>query len=244
MKHLRRTLSLLVVLLLIASTLTAGGLAETVSKVITLKTDTWITATRHARQMPAYKLTLAQDSVVTVSWRNANKKSLFAWTYTNKDCTGTNYCANNTSTVSGTNEYALAKGSYYVQIYDYNDNSQMRFTVSPVKKTGVTNYCAATAASLKAGKTVLVAQSADYNHARWFKVKLSKAKKLRVTTDPTVSNITIYNSKLDTVPCANRTGFIQSNEKLPKGTYYIKVAEFNAGSVYYHRGRVFRMKWN
>lgn len=244
MKHLRRTLSLLVVLLLIASALPAGGLAETVTKVITLKTNTWITSTRHARQMPAYKLTLAQDSVVTVSWRNADKKSLYAWTYANSACTGRSFCANNSSAVSGTNEYALARGSYYIQMYDYNNSSQLRFTVSPVKKTGVTNYCAATAASLKAGKTVLVAQSADYCHARWFKVKQSKAKKLRVTTSSSVYNITIYNSKMDTVPCSNSSGSIQSKDKLPKGTYYIKVGEFNTSALSFHRGRVFRLKWN
>lgn len=244
MKHLRRTLSLLVALLLIASALPAGGLAETVSKVVTLKTNAWITAGRHANQMPAYQLTLTQDSVVTVSWRNADKKTLFAWAYDNKGCTGNRYCVNTTSLASGTNEYALAKGSYYIQFYDYNNNSQLRVTVKPVKKTGVTNYCAATATPLKAGKTVQVAQSANYSHARWFKIQLSKAKKISVTVTPTGAGVTLYNAKLGALPYTVSSGKTESREKLPKGTYYIKVSDITVNASAFYRGRAFRLKWN
>lgn len=183
-----------------------------------------------------HKLVLASDSLVT----------LFGNSYSTYDGTASNLslnlCDSNKITLddpymySGNQYfeiYALKKGTYYVATSS-SSPYQLKATVTKVKdQSGASK---AKAKTLKKKKTVkgIVALSEGTAKADWFKIKLTKKAKIKLTYTakctgssslrlqviPANKNYTLIG---DTIYMKTGTGGISSKKKLNKGTYYIKI---------------------
>jgi len=138
----------------------------------------------------------------------------------------------------------LSKGTYYIQMYDYADNpsSQVKFTVK--KATFKANYCRAKATVLKAKQTEKIYQTPDHCYVRWYKITVPKKKTVTINTnDEQAEYVTLYDSKMHAVECTEGSRTIITEDKVPKGTYYIRVSysDYDIGD---HRGQYITVKWH
>ena len=124
---------------------------------------------------------------------------------------------------------ALKPGTYYFHFA--HSGGQFRITFPDV--TRQKNYCKKYAASLKKGKTVIIANAYGYECTRWYKIKLKKKQKVTlvlegIDMETDLSCIAALNftrtnlSKYFTMTYGPGKGAktYTSNGVLPAGTYY------------------------
>ena len=142
--------------------------------------------------------------------------------------------------------YGVKKGkTYYIRI-----RSTWTLLNISVKETAVKEKSGATkkkAISIKSGKTVKGTIQTGSKAIDWYKLKITKAKKVYIAVKGSSNNaihIDIYDSKGEKIFYRGSdfygygyNGFISMN-KLSKGTYYIGVSGTNAGSSGYYT-----LKW-
>lgn len=115
--------------------------------------------------------------------------------------------------------FGVKKGTtYYVKFENEGGSAKVKLSAKAVKeKSGSSRK---KAVSLKAGKTVGGVLEAGSKTNDWYKIKLTKKKKIKVTVDDKNMNgateVNVYDSKGKKV--------YANIDKLKKGTYYIKVS--------------------
>lgn len=197
-----------------------------------------------------YKLTLSDDSVVKVYWtrNNANKASIDI--YSNSARNKTVRYVSTTDKTSGSEYLALAKGTYYLNMYDgytnyeYTATTRVTFTVTPVSEINKDNYCKSKAIYLKSDKWVTIAQTPNNSYARWYKMYLSSEQVVKIYTNASNAySVSLYTSKLDRVDCESSSSLVKSKNKLASGYYYIYVQESTYFSGQGRLGDYIRLKW-
>ena len=144
-----------------------------------------------------------------------------------------------------TTKVALEAGDYYISFYNV---AKAKVTLpAAVNKA---NYCRSKAISLASGKAVTIVQTPDIDYNRWYKISLTKAKVLKLTSNKSVY-VTVFNAKGAKCPLGSYNSSTKScttNNKLTKGTYYICVHANNfyssTGSAYDKKGEYVVMKWS
>lgn len=150
------------------------------------------------------------------------------------------------TTLSSSSTYykVLPKGTYYIR-----SSCDLSLKWSFTKINHKSNYCRAKAASLKKGKKAAVVFDYGYEYAKWYKIKLTKKKKITVTkkvmdTLSPRTDLVIYNSRGVRVQCSMLSGYRYQTAKLPKGTYYIMVLRsFDRYESSFYEGRLDQITW-
>lgn len=133
-----------------------------------------------------------------------------------------------------TTYYGVKKGTYYIKVENISNPYKLRYIFASVSdQAGASKAKAVTIEKGKA-KTGLVYITDVKAKADWFKVKLTKKQTLKLTITskyndtlcyqviPADSKTTLFN---DTIRPKLGTQTISSSDKLPAGTYYIKVTK-------------------
>ncbi len=197
-----------------------------------------------------YKFTLADDSLVQISWTN-NKGSSEMFLYPDKERSEElRFISFNGE--KGKTFVALAKGTYYFDMYDNNSKpaTKVKFNWTAASTYSKGNYSLKKAQTLKADTIVHVVQVHKYDYTRWYKITLTKGQKLTIMAP--YGNLympSIWDSKSNSVnlSCTNNTfsssGYPTSyttDQKLPKGTYYISIPMTDPA---YKVGEYVAFKW-
>lgn len=169
---------------------------------------------------------------ITVSLYDSNKKPIGNSEYL--------YDGNSYS-----NYYVLKKGTYYIGC---NDSSLYQLIYSSANtKSSKTGTSKAKAVTLKKKKGVSNSMYPGKNATHWYKVKLTKPGKLKVSTQGLGNNLSYY--KLEIIPASKHQTLLgssttidangqsqglRSKKKLSAGTYYIKISKPNkSDGIYY-----------
>lgn len=255
MKHVRKLIVLLLVIATLATVLAlpaeAASITVTSGKTYSLKTDySYNSNGDRVKNNTYYKLTLDADSVVKVAWskNSANKANIIFYSNSARDKT-VRY-VNTTDKASGSENLALKKGTYYLDMYDgysnsgYTATTKVTITVTPVTEINKTNYCKAKAASLSKDTYVTVAQTPNYSYARWYKIKLTAKQVVTIYTNENMGyNVRLYDSSLNRISCTAGSKKVVSQDKLAAGTYYVYVIETSYFGGQGRLGEYIRLKW-
>lgn len=258
MKRIRRLLALMLALVMTLSFSTVSVSAATTYPAITsgtaiaLKTDKNYNSKtgKSTQNATTYKLTLATDSKVVINWsNNASKKAVIGIYLTASESKTIRFLS--PETASGSEVLALARGIYYVHMYDgysnssYTAKAKVKFTVTDAAKFNKTNFCRAKALSVAKKTGVTVLQTPNYDYCRWYKIKLDAKQYIRIQQlKKGPGSFTVYNSNMDIVSMTSdyATGLDKSKATCAAGTYYIRVNR--VGSYTYNRkGDYIYFKW-
>lgn len=198
-----------------------------------------------------YKYTIAEDSLVEISWAGVVKPyGIDIYVYADKACSK-RITWNYTSDASGKMFLALKKGTYYLNLYEGVASStrtttgKVKIKSTPATAINKDNYTLGKAAALEAKKWAKVVQTPLYNYARWYKIKITKAQK--VTIDTPLKNATffdVYSSSLMRCP-VEYSGTTVTTDKLAKGTYFLRVSAMTPTNFTQGRGGLYlQFKWH
>ena len=211
------------------SVVTYTNSQKTVYHQITLDKDSVIYVTGSS-----FSLTSGTISGITITLYNSNKNEVCPSDYLYEGNSYGSY-------------YVLKKGTYYV---GSNDSSlyQLIYTAVNAKKAKA-GTSKAKAVTLKKGKQITNALFTGdaANKAQWYKVRLTKKSKIKFITGGYGNNLGYYN--LEIIPASKKliitnskanitvnetTHKLRTRDKLPAGTYYIKINKPNKNDgVYY-----------
>ncbi len=194
-----------------------------------------------------YKFTLEDDALLQVSWSNYSSNPTAVSIY---------YDVNKLDILtpviffgeSGKNFYTLRKGTYYVDMYENatNPTTIVKFNWTLVSTYDKANYSKLTAEPLKADTIEHVAQVGKYAYTRWYKIKVSKEKKLTIKTpygnggNSSYGGIYLLNSKSRIISLNYSEKEIVTAGTVPAGTYYITVRK---PELYKGVGSYVAFKW-
>lgn len=138
--------------------------------------------------------------------------------------------------------YGVKKGTYYIGI-KYTGHYKLKYTFSAVKDKNISSK--KKAATINRGKTAkgLITAGESTKKTEWYKLKLTSKKKLKIWLNAKAAGV----FRLEVVPASSRvrvTGSISTyntsstvrstNQKLPAGTYYLKISRpRNVANGYY-----------
>lgn len=244
MKHLHRTVALVLTLVVVMAAFSTCAFAADSYRVETLKKGTWYKVPYYDNIKTVYKLVLSTDSIITVNRKGNNSGEAYVMFYTDKKCTGYGF---NEDYSSGTDILVFAKGTYYIKMYDdwaEKPNTQVRITVQ--KAVNQNNYCRAKAVNLKRNKTVKIAQTANYCYDRWYKITLNSKKTVTITTNEEMADrIKLYDSRMQKIDCTSGSRKVISEDPIKKGTYFIRVMSPNDYDyVGEYTGTYLTLSWN
>lgn len=191
-----------------------------------------------------YKFTLSDDSLVQVYWSNNTKNGTAITLYVDKDKKKMIDFLYPSGQKTGKEFYALKKGTYYVDMYDYYQVASVKITWNVASKYDKQNYCMAKATTLNKDTIANVVQTPRYDYSRWYRIKLTKAQKVTILS-PYGNGGFVYlyspswqSYQFSTADSTNKV----TTDKLAAGTYYIRVAM--DGSYYQGvEGSYIAFKW-
>ena len=179
-----------------------------------------------------YKFTLEDDSLITLNWVKNNRDLACFQIYLDRNKTQSlTYGYYPFGEVSGKIIFPLKRGTYYVEMFDgdskYAPTTKVKFSWTSAKNYSKDNYSLATAKTLKANTLEEVVQIRKYNYTRWYKISLKKAQRIIVESanDFSYLDLTILDSKLNSVYQNYSDYDFILTTKVPKGTYYIVIPE-------------------
>lgn len=249
MKRLIRFCTLLLAAALILGLFTPAFAAQGY-KYVALRTGRWSgTLKAPSDTMTIYKLTLSKDSAVTIQWKN-NAGGLGVEVFDKKACLDGlygiyTYDGQGNQRASGDDYWVLAKGTYYVRMYDYDGKAKVKISVKACKDRA--NYCLAEAYALRSGVVETIAAPVGKAYSRWYRFKLTKAKAITVYVDKNIGSTTtpvvldsnfcgvwmqVEGNRIDNSAGAYGAAIYHSAQELSPGTYYITIGESAAASQY------------
>ena len=129
----------------------------------------------------------------------------------------------------------LPKGTYYLEV---GEKTKLKWTFTSMPNK--TNYCRARAAALKSGKKPLIMFNYRYDHDRWYKIRITKRKKITIslkTLDADYNDIyfTLVNFRGIRIKCPQLRGNTYQTAVVPPGVYYICLErnDYNSDDKYY-----------
>ena len=178
-----------------------------------------------------YKLSLKHDSIVKINhnYYGGLTTSLY---YDKELKKGRDYFDD----IFNNAKITMASGTYYFVFKPYDASANIKFTITPYTKyKDRKNYSRATSYKLKTKTWETVTQTPNNNYVRWYRISLTKNQVIHVNRPKNSSlEIKLYNSRMEAPEIfsyTNKDLFI-TQDKQPKGTYYIKVSENYDDSIY------------
>ncbi|MCR5795360.1 MAG: hypothetical protein K6G61_08495 [Solobacterium sp.] len=254
--NLKKFSKLFVIVMLLASMFTvkvnaASYITIQNNTVYTIKTNRHYNSSTYSytQNKTLYKMVLSADSAVNFKWAGNTGGRLNINIYADAaETKSVGYVS--VSGSSGHFIHALGKGTYYIRMYDgtsdsgYTATSKVRIIITAATKINKNNYCRANAISLAKNTTVQIAQTPNYDYVRWYKIKLTSAQVINVYTNKGMGYLVrLYDSKLNSLSCASGTKQVTTQDKQPKGTYYIKVSAYGLFGSYDRKGAFIALKW-
>jgi hypothetical protein len=205
-----------------------------------LKDKEWLLSANLETTKPIYyKITVPKAGGLTVNLEseyssyvtllNSSKKAISEETY---------YYSSD-----GAVYYAVAKGTYYVKVKNNSNNYRIRYTFKAI--SDLSGTAKAKAKKLTAGKAVtgVVTATDTTKKVDWYKITLPKSQKVDITFTGSASsgkiNLEFYGGGIS----GSITQYIRylnddasfsaktwTSDKLPKGTYYIKITKDSKNS--------------
>ena len=224
MKQMQRTVALVLALVVVMAAFSTGAFAADRYRVATLKKGVWYKVPYKDNAYTIYKLALSADSIVTVNWKGNKYGEAYLYLYTNTKCDDSIASFIDYEAPSGSAAVGLAKGIYYIRMYEYEDRPTTQVKVTVQKAVNQNNYCRAKAVSLKPNKTVKIAQTADYCYDRWYRIALNSKKTVTITTNEEMADrIILYDSRMQNIDCTSGSRKVITEDPIKKGTYFIRV---------------------
>lgn len=179
-------------------------------------------------------INLDSDYSAYITLLNSSKKAISDETYY--------------SSTDGKISFAVAKGTYYLKVKTYTNIYRIKYTFKAITETSGTTK--AKAKALTKGKLYsgLVTATDKNDAVDWYKITLTKSQKVNITFKGSVSSGSIglefygggisgsITQNLRTVDADKSfSAETWTSDKLPKGTYYIKItkgSKTTSGSYY------------
>ena len=250
MKQIVRLISVLLVIATVISFVPVSAFADDVTfKMITdgkyFKPESAISS---SSPKIAYKYKVLRESLIKVNCKTTAAGAMILFS-SKKDLSDVVAYVRSSSDDGKSVQYiTLPKGTYYVAFQlDDTYSGKFKFTATPQSDINKQNYNRAKAINLKTKNWVTIAQTPNYNYARWYRVTLTKKQVIHVSTNEDAARyITIYDSKFNQPDVASGSKTVFTENKLPKGTYYIKVDaidDWRYGTSDYASHSYIHMKW-
>lgn len=203
----------------------------------TLVEKQWMAASLTENHTTAYyKINMTKSGYITIHGRTYQNSS---GKLTIELCNSKKASLNpKTNSLTLSNEYtvyyALKKGTYYLKVTDTTKPYKLRYKVTTSKDQGGSSKTKATTLTKGTTKTDLLYINDSKSKSGWFQFTLTKSQTLSmlITNYSTRkfeyeliaadSNVTLHNAKF--YP-SNGTAIFTTSDKLPKGTYYLKVSK-------------------
>ena len=189
------------------------------------------------RKYYVYKITAPSHGYITLSVpKTASRIEVYDHYETTEKNTFIDYHWRDDTTAI---QFAVDKGTYYVR--DVREAGSFKYTFTP--NNPQKNYSLKKAKKLNANKTVTDCLSRNNYYCRWYKIRLSKKKRITFWSN-NGEYVRIYNSKFKRVDTeqagTNSTKYITKKQK--KGTYYIRIVAYRYYD--YPRYPVVTLKWS
>ena len=222
MRNLKKIFCLMLALTFVFTFISPAATADAATKSI--KEGKWVNITSKSTY---YKIVVPGEGYITLSAKNTKGGvAYFDILDSNKEP----FCDTETLFASGKKPQSIkvpvSKGKYYIRLneddyWDLGGYAYAKNKFTSVKQPE--NYCMGKALTLKAGSYKKIYQTPKYSFDRYFKIKLTKAKKITIKSK---SEVLIYDDEgnwIDTT--SSDTGGIWTNKtkKLKAGSYYIRV---------------------
>ncbi len=229
-KHLKKLMLVFLTAALICASC-MPVMASTNRKIVTMPKGSWKTMVYGGDASSNYsyyyyKIVIPSDGYITLKKYSASSSvSIYDSKFNNVN--SDLYSNSSTKTIS----VGVKKGTYYLKC-GYG-GAKAKYTFTAVKRKA--NYSKKTAVSLKSGKKVNIVQTNDYNYSRWYKIKTTSKKYIKVASKTPVY-IELYDKNGKYVSISTNSSYITSYKKLSAGTYYIKVTtktSFETGKANY-----------
>ena len=234
-------LTLTLALLMIAATPALAGLNRA-----PLKLGKWYPVPCNTAEKNIYTMKLSSDSVVTMSIRDNFTKETYLRIFSDRSCKNLLFAMDYVIRDRGTTDWAFSKGTYYVRMYDDVKKTTSQIRITAKKAVNRDNYCRAKAVSLPAKKQVKIADTADYNYDRWYKINLKKDQYIHLTIpDDDEEYFVLYDANLRHLDCTVSGNVIVTADKQRRGTYFIRV--YSTGASWFDEnaqlGKLLSLSW-
>lgn len=238
MKHLKKIICLVMVLTFVFTFASPISTADAATKSI--KEGVW---TNIKSTSNYYKVVVPGEGYVTLSAKNT-KGGIAYFDFLNSK----KQFFSDPETVYSTNgkvdniKVPVSKGTYYIRLNDDSyfglaGHAYAKYTFTSIKQG--TNYCMAKALTLKSGSYKKIYQTPKYSFDRFFKIKLTTARKITVKSKSEVEIYDIEGNEIsNTDDFDNNNMRIYKTKKLKAGTYYLQVQY-----MYYDVTSIYKVKW-
>ena len=257
-KILNNSICLLIVLCMIAGFIPVNAQAYEKKgryRIHTLSQKKWITAQEYnEKYLNIYKIKVPSDGYIKVTVNSdkctgKHSSRVPAMLYTSYDIRSDHaldkyHIAN---FVPGKHYVALKKGTYYF----YPGASKLKFKWEHHAVSHGSNSRMSRAKKLTSGKNKRVCFAYGHEYTKWYKIKLTKKKKIQVFARRMESKsrygrifgpgfeAMVVNSKGKKINTTKLNENMQITGLLPKGTYYISLKRFTSGGrVQYYGDRL------
>ena len=225
MKNRQRIISTMLILITLLVYLPTSAFAKISYKNLTF--NKWFSINEYIAKNTIFKLKLTSDSVITIDHKRKDNEYWFD-IFNDKEC-------DDDIDVWGS-KIVLIKGTYYLKArlaggtLGKSTNNTVRFTKKSVKSINKSNTSPEKAITLKPNKEIELAFTKNDTKARWYKIQLTKAKKIFLFPNGTF-DFKLYDNKAKLIEStiywtANEEGIKgRTVKKYKKGTYYITIED-------------------
>jgi hypothetical protein len=187
----------------------------------TLKPGKWYSTVSGSNLL---RVKVSKDSLLTANWKGNSQGSLLISLYRDANLQEYLDSLDLYGTASGTQAFVLRKGTYYVNFYDSEKNSQVKFSISALKDPR--NYCPSRAVTMKRGVKYLHGAHVPLNSFEydWFKIKLTRKQRITVYGSTQIDYVWFLDKNLrilDNEAYTNK-GY-RTKDVLNPGTYYVRI---------------------
>ena len=234
MKRLKKIFCIVMAMAFVFAFACPPSTADAATKSI--KEGVWVNATSTSTY---YKVVVKGEGYITLSAKNKSGTAYFDFLDKDKKHFSdpeTVFASFGTESI----KVPVSKGTYYIRLQskvDFGGKAYVKYKFTSVKQP--TNYCIAKALTLKSGSYKKIYQTPKYSFDRFFKIKLTTAKKITVKSK---SEVRIYDPEGNEIDTTENFDDLDlrtyKTKKLKKGTYYIRV-QF----MYYDVPSIYKVKW-
>lgn len=212
-----------------------------------------------------YQIDVPYNALLTIQY-NGTKKNNSLLLLRNRGYTDSQYIKSGKEKTAK-KCFVVEKGRYYVVNQDKKKSVSLKYSIKKIKAKDRGNYLRKKAVKLKKNKKESVLQMFSKNYYRWYKITVPKEQKIQLIgkatsllgekSNQSVSvgtfkeygytlmqypfcDLFIFDAKGDVVSCKNTKKGIITEQKVPKGTYYVKV---NCGDVKKGWGEYVEFRW-
>lgn len=199
-----------------------------------LKDKVWaISANIESSKPVYYKVTVPKTGGLTINLESEYSSYVTLLNSSKKAISDETYYYSSDNAVY----FAVAKGTYYIKVKNSSNNYRIKYTFKAITDSSGTEK--AKAKKLTAGKAVtgVVTTADSTKKVDWYKITLPKSQKVKITFTGSTSGVialefygggisgSITRSLRYVNDDASFSAETWSSDKLPKGTYYIKITK-------------------